>query len=134
MDNSKKKDKRKLGYFDNSFEFGDDFFANYIKWMRIYKGWYLNATKERELFEEISDGNMGIQEIIARNNLRLVVNRVKVLNRDRELDMELIGAGNFGLAEAIKKFDSSQNCRFSTYAYYWIKREIIMMLEMFSGM
>ena len=62
-------------------------------------------------------------------NLRLVW---KIANGydGRGVGMEdLISAGNFGLLRAAQKFDASRGIRFSTYAAWWIKQNIMREIE-----
>ena len=37
---------------------------------------------------------------------------------------DLIQEGNFGLKKAIERFDLDKECKFSTYAYWWIRQKI----------
>lgn len=59
-------------------------------------------------------------------NLRLVVmiaRRMKIAYRYKSLE-DMIQEGNIGLMRSLDKYDYKMGYRFSTYAGFWIKREI----------
>ena len=73
---------------------------------------------------EIREGDHDARELMIQSNLRLVVSIAKnYIKRGLSL-MDLIEEGNVGLLKAVEKFDPGEECRFSTYATWWIKQSI----------
>ena len=84
----------------------------------------LKAEEEISLAERIGQGDVEAREHMIRANLRLVVSIAKnYVNRGLSF-MDLIEEGNIGLMKAVEKFDPQAECRFSTYATWWIKQGI----------
>jgi RNA polymerase primary sigma factor len=58
-------------------------------------------------------------------NLRLVVPVARIFRRRGLSLSDLIDEGNIGLIKAVERFDYRKRCRFSTYAAWWIRQEIV---------
>lgn len=94
----------------------------YMKDIKRYA--LLTAEQEIELADKIAVGDEASRQTMINANLRLVVKIAgKYQNRGLSLD-DLIAEGNLGLIHAVGKFDSAHECRFSTYATWWIRQNI----------
>ena len=105
----------------------DDILQMYLK--DIGKIKLLNSKDEKILGKEIKEGK-DQQALIAKRklvqaNLRLVVSIAKKFIGQGVLFMDLVQEGSIGLIKAAEKFDYSKNCKFSTYATWWIKQTIM---------
>jgi RNA polymerase primary sigma factor len=97
-------------------------FETYLK--EINQIALLTADEEKKLARSILKGDLEAREKMIQANLRLVVSIAKnYINRGLSL-MDLIEEGNVGLLKAVEKFDPREECRFSTYATWWIKQSI----------
>lgn len=84
----------------------------------------LTADSEKELAREVEQGSMAARNKMIESNLRLVVKIAKrYLNRGLPF-LDLIEEGNLGLMKAVERFSLSKECRFSTYATWWIRQSI----------
>ncbi|MEK7493944.1 MAG: sigma-70 family RNA polymerase sigma factor [Patescibacteria group bacterium] len=83
----------------------------------------LTADEEKKLFKKAKKGDMRAREAIINANLRLPIYLAKkYLYKTSHLKMgDLIHAGNEGLIRAVRTFDPAKECRFSTYATFWIR-------------
>lgn len=99
-----------------------DSINTYFKSIRKFD--LLTHDDERMLARRISVGDAHARGRMIEANLRLVVNIArKYLNRGLPLQ-DLIEEGNIGLIKAVERFRISKDCRFSTYATYWIRQAI----------
>ena len=90
----------------------------------IQKSQLLTAEDEKELAGLIAEGDAAARERMIESNLRLVVKIAKrYMNRGLPF-LDLIEEGNMGLIKAVEKFKVSKECRFSTYATWWIRQSI----------
>lgn len=84
----------------------------------------LNAEEEKVLARRVQAGDPDAREHLIRANLRLVVSIAKQYANRGLPFQDLIAEGNIGLMKGVEKFDPEANCRFSTYATWWIKQSI----------
>jgi RNA polymerase sigma factor (sigma-70 family) len=100
----------------------DDAIKLYLK--EIQKTTLLTAEDERELARRIAQGDSAARDRMIESNLRLVVKIAKrYMNRGLPF-LDLIEEGNMGLIKAVERFKLSKECRFSTYATWWIRQSI----------
>ena len=84
----------------------------------------LTAELEKECAREIEKGSKSARNKMIESNLRLVVKIAKrYINRGLPF-LDLIEEGNLGLIKAVERFSLSKECRFSTYATWWIRQSI----------
>jgi len=90
----------------------------------IQKARLLTAEEEKALAVKIELGDKSARDRMIVCNLRLVV-KIAKRYRSRGLPfLDLIGEGNLGLIKAVDRFKPSKECRFSTYATWWIRQGI----------
>ena len=101
-------------------------------WDRIVSFDRLSDEDEKELSKMILFGSNEEKEwaieVLMEGNLRLVV---KLANTYREcnIDMEdIVSEGNIGLMIAARRFDYRKGVKFSTYAMWWIKQRMKLLL------
>ena len=84
----------------------------------------LTAETEKECARRIEKGDKAARNKMIESNLRLVVKIAKrYINRGLPL-LDLIEEGNLGLIKAVERFSLAKECRFSTYATWWIRQAI----------
>ncbi len=111
-------EEQEADYDDHS----DDAIKLYLK--EIQKTTLLTAEDERELARRIAAGDLSARDRMIESNLRLVVKIAKrYMNRGLPF-LDLIEEGNMGLIKAVERFKLSKECRFSTYATWWIRQSI----------
>ncbi len=90
----------------------------------------LSADERDELIQKMRDGDLEARNRFLEDNLLLVISIAKrFINKTRTLSfLDLIQEGNIGLIKAAEKYDPSK-AKFSTYATWYIKREIRVAVE-----
>lgn len=100
----------------------DDAIKLYLR--EIQKTTLLTADEEKALASRIAKGDKSARDKMIESNLRLVVKIAKrYINRGLPF-LDLIEEGNMGLIKAVERFKLSKECRFSTYATWWIRQSI----------
>lgn len=92
----------------------------------------ITVEEEREYARRIAQGDSDARRKMIEANLRLVVKIARKYMHQGISHLDLIEEGNLGLIRAVEKFDASRNCRFSTYATWWIRQSIERAIANFS--
>ncbi len=100
----------------------NDLINRYLKEVRKHP--LLTLEEEKKITERIKKGDKKARNKLIESNLRLVIKIAKKYqNRGLPLS-DLIQEGNFGLIRAVDKFNPGMDCRFSTYATWWIRQAV----------
>ncbi len=84
----------------------------------------ITVEEEKAYARKVAEGNPDARRKMIEANLRLVVKIARrYVNQGMSL-LDLIEEGNIGLIKAVEKFNLAKECRFSTYATWWIKQSI----------
>ncbi|MGN1443215.1 MAG: RNA polymerase sporulation sigma factor SigE [Acutalibacteraceae bacterium] len=89
----------------------------------------LSAVKEKEILEEIMNGDESKREILIIHNLRLVVYIAKKFENTGIGIEDLISIGTLGLIKAVNTFCPDKKIKLATYASRCIENEILMFLR-----
>jgi RNA polymerase primary sigma factor len=85
----------------------------------------LSTQVEKILASRIRQGDLAARNILVQANLKFVV-AVCHHYENQGLPMaDLINEGNLGLMRAAARFDEHQDCRFITYAVWWVRQGIL---------
>ena len=84
----------------------------------------ITLEQEQILAQAASQGDAEARERLIHAHLPLVVRVAKLYMLPRDEIMDLIQEGNIGLITAVDKFDPTRGTKFSTYAFFWINKQI----------
>ena len=99
-----------------------DLFNLYIKDMQTKE--VPSQEEEQNLLYKISIGDEKARKELVERNWKLVIDIAKRYVYKNIDILDLIQEGNLGLLKATYKFDINKNCRFSTYAIFWVRQSI----------
>ncbi len=107
-----------------------DILSKYLKDVREYD--VLEADKQVELVIKAQKGDEKARNLLISTNLRFVMEVIKRYKYSGVSVQELISEGNFGLFEAIERFDVKRQNHFISYAVWWIRYYVIRAIQKYS--
>lgn len=84
----------------------------------------LTAADEVRLARRIERGDLVAKNQMIESNLRLVASIARRYRGGALSYSDLVQEGTIGLVRAVEKFDHRRGLKFSTYATFWIRREV----------
>jgi len=86
----------------------------------------LTKEQEREMIRKYKDNREKLNFLLFMHNIRTVFNQAKAyMSKTSDYD-SLVQNGMLGLAEAVKRFDTSRDIKFCTYANTWVHKYLSM--------
>jgi len=113
------KERKKIALSDITSE---DSIQIYLR--EIGKVPLLSTEEEIALARRNEKGDKDAAKKLIEANLRLVVSIAKKFVGKNMSLLDLIQEGNIGLFKAVEKFDPKKGYKFSTYATWWIDRQL----------
>lgn len=96
-----------------------------IYFREIRKNVFLNKEEEVALFKRIAVGDQTAKTKVFNSLAKMAVFIAKTYTNDPDLLQDLIQEANLGILIAIDKYDPSRGLRFSSYARWWMKAQIM---------
>jgi len=85
----------------------------------------IDKDKEVDIIKKAQAGDEESRDILVTSNLKLVAKIAMKYSKSGTNYIDLIQEGTIGLIKAIDKYDFEKGHSFSSYAIWWIKRDII---------
>jgi RNA polymerase primary sigma factor len=85
---------------------------------------YLSRESELHLINQIRSGSKTARSDLLKANLRLIRAVAKKYSNRHFTESDLVQEGSIGLLQAVEKYNPDMGCKFSTYAYWWIRQTI----------
>ncbi|HPE57743.1 MAG TPA: RNA polymerase sigma factor RpoD/SigA [Bacteroidales bacterium] len=95
----------------------------YFREIRKYN--LLSTDEEVQLINRIREGDTDARNLLITSNLKFVISIAKKYQYVGFTFNDLISEGNFGLFDAIERFDATKGFKFITYAVWWIRQSIV---------
>ncbi|MCC7262778.1 MAG: RNA polymerase sigma factor RpoD/SigA [Candidatus Latescibacteria bacterium] len=96
-----------------------------VYWREIQRYRPLSRAEEADLVQRARQGDDEASQKLVQANLRFVVSVAKHYANHGLSFIELVSEGNYGLMEAVKRFDETRGFKFITYAVWWIRQAIL---------
>lgn len=91
----------------------------------IRKNVFLDKKKEVALFKRIAKGDQAARTEVFNSLAKLAVFIAKTYTNNPDMLQDLIQEANYGILIAIDKYDPKRGLRFSSYARWWMKANIM---------